>query len=91
MEEFSKRTILIVLAIVAFVHFGTPLLADLFFELYHLTGIEVLYSIYGPLRYVTAQYMFWDNRWLVTLLTATLLLGLSWLWKRWRSSRAQPA
>ena len=81
--------ILIVITIAAFVHFGTPLLADMFFELYHLTGIEALYSIYGPLRYVTAQYMFWDNRWLVTLLTAILLLGLVWLWKRWRSSRGQ--
>jgi hypothetical protein len=91
MGEFSKRTILIVLATAAFVHFGTPLLADLFFELYHLTGIEGLYSIYGPLRYVSAQFMFWNNRWLVTLLTALLLFGLIWLWKKWRSTRARPA
>ncbi|GAB5487158.1 MAG: hypothetical protein Pars2KO_07280 [Parasphingorhabdus sp.] len=90
MGELSKRSILIVLAITAFVHFGTPLLADLFFELYHLTGIESFYSIYSPLRYITAQYMFWDNRWLVTLLMAMLLFGLAWIWKKWRLSRVQP-
>lgn len=91
MGEFSKRTVLTILAIVIFVHFGTPLLADLFYELYHLTGIEGFYAVYGPLRYVTAQFMFWNHRWLVTLLTAILLIGLVWLWKKWRSARVQRA
>ena len=91
MGHLSKRTILILLAIVAFVHFGTPLLADLFFELYHLTGIDTLYSVYGALRYITAQFMFWDGRWLLSLLFAIVLFSLVWIWKKWRLNRSNAA
>jgi hypothetical protein len=71
---------MILAALVAFVHLGTPLIADLFFELYHLLKFEFLYSVYGVLRYLTAQFMFWGNRWIGTL--AVALLGLAILWLR---------
>jgi len=90
MGRISNRSWIILAALVAFVHFGTPLLAELFFELYHLMKFELLYSVYGLLRYLTAQFMFWSNRWIVTLLAA--LIGLVILWfRQHRRAKAEAA
>lgn len=89
MGSLSIRSLLLLIGVVAFVHFGTPLLADLFFELYHLLKIEALYSIYGALRFATAQYMFWENRWMVTALVG--LIGLAILWYRKKRHAAKGA
>ena len=88
MWPFSTRSLLILLVILAFIHFGTPLLADLFFELYHLFKVEAFYSVYSALRYGTAQYMFWPYRWVVTLLVALLCLSFLWLRQKRRDAKA---
>ena len=91
MWPFSTRSLLILLAILAFVHFGLPLLADLFFELYHLVNIDALYSVYGALRFGTAQYMFWPYRWVVTLAVALFCIALLWLRQKMRDAKAAAA
>ena len=75
MGKLSTKGLVILLVTLLFVHFGTPLLADLFFELYHLTKIDFLYSAYGVVRYATAQFMFSANRWVITLIVG--LIGLA--------------
>ena len=87
MGPFSARSLIILAVIVAFVHFGTPLIADLFFELYHLLKLDFLYSTYGVLRYATAQFMFSPNRWIVTLFVALLGLAFLWLLQKWRAKK----
>jgi len=88
MWPYSTRSLLILIALLAFVHFGTPLLADLFFEIYHLFKIETFYSIYGALRFATAQYMFWPFRWIVTLIVAALALTFLWFRQKRRATKA---
>ncbi|QJB68827.1 hypothetical protein [Parasphingorhabdus halotolerans] len=81
----------ILAAIVAFIHFGTPLIADLFFELYHLSKLEFLYSAYGVLRYLTAQFMFSPNRWMVTFLVGLFGLAILWLLQKRRARKEAKA
>jgi len=91
MWPYSTRSLLILIVLLLFVGFGTPLIADLFFELYHLTKIDALYSAYGPLRFVTAQYMFSGYRWIVTAFVGVLALAFLWFRQKRRISKAASA
>ena len=58
------------------VHFLTPMIAELFYEAYHLFLWEPLYTAYGAARYLSSQFMFWPGRWMVSV-GLTLLFGLA--------------
>ena len=64
-------------------HSGTPLIAEFFFELYHMTGFEWTYSAYGATRFLTSYYMVWPNRGLVVVAVA-LVIFIFLLWRAHR-------
>jgi len=57
------------------VYFLTPLVAEFFYEAYHLTLWDPLYTAYSAARYLTAQFMLWPGRCAVSL-AITLMVGL---------------
>lgn len=73
-----------VVLVASFVHAGTPWIAEAFYELYHLTKIEAVYPLYGVARYLSAYFMLWQERWIVTLLV--MIAGISLIaWRQFRN------
>jgi len=55
---------------------GLPLLSGLFFEAYHLTKIDGVYSVYGVVKFLTGHMAIWPYRWLATLILALCFFGI---------------
>jgi hypothetical protein len=65
------------------VHYLTPAAATLVYELYHLLKVEMIYTLYGALRYLSAHFMLWDERWIVSV-SVGLVGGVCVLWRSYR-------
>ena len=63
------------------IYFLTPPLAMSFYELYHLVKIELIYTIYTALKFMSAYFMLWEWRGL-TAIAIGIIGGLIMYW-RW--------
>ncbi len=66
--------LILALMIALVVHFFTPLLAMLIYELYHILKVEFIYTLYAGLRYASAMFMLWEYRWIVSFLSGVFVL-----------------
>lgn len=90
-KEFSERRVglatfssprrwLIAIAAASYLYFLLPATAVLFYELYHLTGIEIIYWAYSAFKFTAYYFGIWSYRELTCLLVVALvfLVPLGW-------------
>jgi ABC-type antimicrobial peptide transport system permease subunit len=86
-KAFAKSLVLAILVGLA-VHYLTPAAATLVYELYHLVKVEMIYTVYGALRFLSAHFMLWDQRWIVSVAVgiAVGIVGAAIvLWRSYRT------
>ena len=70
------------------VHYLTPHAATLMYELYHLVKFEAIYTVYGAMRFLSANFMFWEGRTSVSV--AIALAGcIIVLWRAFREHQME--
>ena len=67
------------------IYFLTPPLAMSFYELYHLVKIELIYTIYTALKFMSAYFMLWEWRGL-TAIAIGIIGGLIMYWRKTKAS-----
>ena len=70
----SRRIWIIAIAVALYLYFLLPTTAVLFYELYHLTGIDPVYWIYGAFKAAGYYFGIWPYQWLACLMVAALIV-----------------
>ena len=89
-KTISIRVWVVTSAFLIWFYVGLPGLAALFFEAYHLTGVESLYSIYGVLRFLTGHIVIWPHRLLTTIILGLFLFAILFWRARRRLKKGKP-
>lgn len=83
MRKYIAMCLLVSVTLSLIIYYLTPMAATLVYELYHLVKIEAIYSVYGAMRYLSATFMLWDGRAIVSIVLG-LAGGGFLLWRGYR-------
>jgi hypothetical protein len=78
----SKKRVLVALAVAAYLYFLLPATATLFYELYHLTGVDAVYWGYSLFKAGGYYFSVWPYQLPVCLAVAAVIICLPLLWRR---------
>ncbi|MFK7974902.1 MAG: hypothetical protein AB8C02_02140 [Halioglobus sp.] len=75
--NISRRAWLIAIGLALYLYFLLPATATLFYELYHLTGVDAVYWGYGGFKAAGYYLGVADGRVLICLAAGAAVLGIS--------------
>lgn len=82
----SRRSVIWGAVIALWLYFLLPATAVLFYELYHLTGIEFVYWGYSAFKAGGYYFGIWPYKLLVCLLVGMAVPGIPYLLRKLRSA-----
>jgi hypothetical protein len=87
MSKALTKSTLFAIILAACIYFLTPPLAMSFYELYHLVKIELIYTIYTAIKFISAYFMLWEWRG-VTSVAIGIIGGLIMYWRKSKAANA---
>ncbi|MCB1689584.1 MAG: hypothetical protein KDI33_13910 [Halioglobus sp.] len=84
--QISKRQWVIAILLALYLYFLLPVTAEMFYELYHLTGVDAIYWGYSGFKAAGYYLGVYEHRLLVCLSVAAAILIIPSFFKLFRRS-----